>query len=258
MTSAPVTLAATLHDAENELLALIRQHLPALRQLYAALVLNCSATTHADIVALLRDGGATVHREPAGPPGHDRMGQVRRDTVRLALDADPDHIHLCDFDRALHWIAHYPDELRQVVGETIPAHDFVILGRTERALATHPRSQTESERWINEVFAPVYGQWVDVTGGSRGLSRRAAALLLQHSRDVTVGVDAEWPLILRRFPGLRLGYRACEGLEFETADRGLPADYFDSPAVWARRLKVAWQVVEAIARMEAQETLIRP
>ena len=33
------------------------------------------------------------------------------------------------------------------------------------------------------------------------------------------GVDAEWPLIMNRFPELRLGYILCEGLEFEMADR---------------------------------------
>lgn len=59
----------------------------------------------------------------------------------------------------------------------------------------------------------------DIGTGSRGLSRRGAEILLDLSRDPTLGVDAEWPVLLLRQPGLHLGYRACEGLEFETGDR---------------------------------------
>jgi hypothetical protein len=54
------------------------------------------------------------------------------------------HLFYCDFDRALHWIKTYPEELTQIV-ESPPDNDYVLIGRTKRAFQTHPKTQTMTE-----------------------------------------------------------------------------------------------------------------
>ena len=88
-----------------------------------------------------------------------------------------------------------------------------------------------------------------------------AELLLLHSREEGTGVDAEWPLIVGRFPDLRVGYILCEGLEFETADRyqgevaqaGGLERWLEAqsaqPELWVRRLRVACEIAEAALRV---------
>jgi hypothetical protein len=84
--------------------------------------------------------------------------------------------------------------------------------------------------------------------------------LLVLSKEQTVGIDAEWPLLLMAHDSFRVSYRACEGLEFETADRFGPeieatggheaweAQMSADPARWAFRLRVALLIAEAATR----------
>jgi hypothetical protein len=261
-----VTLAVTAHQPTDGLARLAAEVLPWLASHYAALVAYCSRNTHPTILHLLAEHGATVWRDPKESPGILGIGEVRRATVRAGLETGTDHLQMCDFDRALHWAAHYPDEMADVIA-SVAGHDLLVLGRTPRAWATHPAYQRDTEPLFNQTFALATGLEWDVGAGSRGLSRRAVEALLELSREQTVGVDAEWPLLLldhnrhaaaNGFPPFRLGYRACEGLEFETADRygadieaaggykawlaGMEA----SPARWAFRLHVAYLITQAV------------
>jgi hypothetical protein len=267
--AATVALALPVHEPDGRLAPLLEAQLPSLAARYAALVALCSRQTHPSILALLRAQGALLHVDEEERPGILGVGSVRRETLRAALQAGTTHIHLCDFDRALHWMAHHAAELEQVAG-SLPRYDLLVLGRTHRAWATHPAYQTETEVLFNRVFFLVTKLPWDVGAGSRGLSRPAAESLLALSTDPTVGTDAEWPLLLLQAhgasePAFRLGYRACEGLEFETADRFGPeieaaggyaawlARIEADPRRWAFRLQVAHHIAAAIARHSALE-----
>jgi hypothetical protein len=256
----PVHLVATVHDPRNRLTALARQHLPTLLNVYRGVMLLCSHATSREAIALLRELGATAIRDEDEPEERFYFGHKRRQALRLGLTSDASHLHLCDFDRVLHWTATYADELGQTVA-AIPDYDLLILGRTPRAFESHPPYQTRTETLANHAFKLAYGQEIDVTAGSRALSRRAAEYLLAHSRELGVGVDAEWPLLLQRAPGIKIGYRACEGLEFETPDRYRPeiesagglAAWMEamnaSPKRWAHRLRMAAEIADTAARL---------
>jgi hypothetical protein len=259
-----VHLVATVHDPQDRLAAPTRQYLPALLDLYCGVILLCSQATSPQAVTLLRDLGATVACDDDEPDGHFYIGHKRRQALRLGLAAGAEYLHLCDFDRALHWTAIYPDELGQTV-VAIPGYDLLILGRTRRAFETHPSYQTRTEALANHVFGLAYGQEMDVTSGSRALSYRAAEHLVTHSQERGVGVDAEWPLLLRSLGGMKIGYRTCEGLEFETPDRygteieaagGLLAwtvAMNAAPQRWAHRLRLATEIAEAAARLAGEK-----
>jgi hypothetical protein len=254
-----VTLAMTAHEPDERLASMIEAHLPALAACYTALAARCSPDTHPTILNLLRRHGASVHVGEGRSGGIDTIGEVRREAIRAGLQAGTSHLQMCDFDRAIHWVARYPRELVEVIAE-IPQHDLLVLGRTARAWATHPPYQAETEPLFNKVFALVTGLPWDVGAGSRGLSRRAAETLCKISQEQTVGIDAEWPLLLLNQAGFRLGYLACEGLEFETADRFAPeiaaagsyraweAEMSSDPSRWVFRLRIALMIAEAAVR----------
>ena len=251
-----VSLVATVHDPENRLLRLVRASLPALKDLYPSISVLCSAATHHELFNLLEKSGVMVRKESRPPGGHKGLGRTRRDALQAGLATGCEHFHLCDFDRALHWITHYPDELREAMSDTA-SFDFLIMGRTPHAWATHPPVQNMTEALTNLVFVKIYGEEVDIAGGSRGLSRKAARLLSLHSREETVGVDGEWPIILQQFPDLKLGYRAYDGLEFESKDErdeeiasaggrdAWETKVLDSPEVWLLRIGVVQDTITA-------------
>jgi hypothetical protein len=254
-----VTLVTTVHQPGERLARMVEAHLPSLVARYASVTAFCSGSTHPTILGLLHGCGATVHidREPFAGIGH--IGEVRRRTLRLGLQTGTTHLQMCDFDRALHWVAHYPQEMEAIIA-AIPNYDLLVLGRTPRAWTTHPPYQAETEPLFNKVFALVTGLPWDVGAGSRGISQRAAETLLALSRECTIGVDAEWPLLLLGRDSFRVGHRACEGLEFETADGFGPeieaagsygaweAQMSSDPARWVFRLKVALLIAEAAVR----------
>lgn len=257
--SPTVALALTVHHPDERIAPMMDQHLEGLVQPYAAATAYCSFETHPAIVDRLRDHGVGVRISRGESQGIDGIGPVRRETIRAGLEASTTHLQMCDFDRALHWAACYPQELDQVRAE-ITRYDLLVLGRTPRAWATHPPYQAETEPFFNRVFALTTGRDWDIGAGSRGLSRRAAETLLEISQESTVGVDAEWPLLLLNRPGFLVGHRPCEGLEFETADRCGPeieragsyaaweAEVCAQPENWAFRLRVAWLIAEAVLR----------
>jgi hypothetical protein len=254
-----VALAMTVHQPDGGLQALAEAVLPALLRRYAAACALCSTQTFAPLVRLLRQQGVRVELSEPAVAGVEGLGHTKRASLRLGLLTGVDHVHVCDFDRALHWAAHYPDELDEVLALGQGA-DYLVLGRTGRAWNSHPAYQRHTEELFNRVYALITGQPWDIGAGSRMVSRQAASLLLERSEEPSVGIDAEWPLLVGAEPGLRLEYRECEGLEFETADRhrteieaaggyeawlrALESD----PGRWAFRLRLATLIAEAAVR----------
>jgi hypothetical protein len=262
-----VVLAVTHHDPAGRMEAQARRILPRLGPLYGGIAVAAAGDTADNTLALLRESGALVHLgEPAMPDGFRGLGKRRRDAVSMALANWPaaTHAHLCDFDRILHWAEFYCDELRATI-DAVRQNDFTVLGRTPRAFATHPRVQRDTEAIINHAFSLASGRTWDVGAASRGVSRRAAAVL-EACDDDTIGNDCSWPLFLQRRDGMRLDYAATEGLEFETLDRfadevaalggreqwiaRLDAD----PHQWATRLELAHIEVESAARFSLQNS----
>jgi hypothetical protein len=250
-----IALASTHHDPEGLLNEQARRLLPRLRELYSQLVVTLTSATHPDTVALLRAHHVVViDKADAAQDTHRTLGRWRRRAVEVALqNQNSTHAHLCDFDRVLHWVEYYPDELCHTLAQ-LTQYDFMVLGRTPRAFASHPRVQRDTESIINHAFRLAFGQAWDVTAASRGLSRRASETIVTGCDDDTIGNDCSWPLYLNRVDGFRLGYLATEGLEFETLDRFTPevaATWIGrmdhSLAEWARRLALAQVEAESVA-----------
>jgi hypothetical protein len=244
-------LAATRHDPDGRLYDQTARVLPRLARLFSGIAIQATQASQPRSIDLLAGAGALVQREASAQSSSlTLLGRARRDALECALRLDAHVMLFCDFDRVLHWAECYPDELAQVVSN-LAERDFTVLGRTERAFASHPRIQRDTEAIVNTVYASVSGQAWDVTAAARGISRRAAAAILAGCHEPSVGTDVAWPLFLQRQDSFTIGYCAAEGLEFETADRytdqvaaagGLAAwmaQLDANPQRWVERLDVA-------------------
>jgi hypothetical protein len=213
-----VVLAATQHDPDGRLYAQTERVLPLLSSLFGTIAIQATSATQERAIALLKSAGAQVRYEASNmATGLNGLGRARRDTIEFALQQSAPAILFCDFDRVLHWAEYYPRELEQTIARIVE-HDFTVLGRTQRAFATHPRIQRDTEAIVNHVYATISGHAWDVTAAARGLSRRAAEAILAGCPDESIGTDVSWPLFIE-CAGQTLGYIVTEGLEFETADR---------------------------------------
>lgn len=215
-----VTLAIPHHDPTGESLEKWQRLSPTLCTYFGQIVADISPETHPNVKKLLNEICEIVEENDRAwsPERTVLAGRFRRRLMRMALCLDAPFILYCDGDRILHWLENYPDELKDVVAQ-IPSHDFTVLARTERAFRSHPDVQYETESIVNGIFARVSGYDWDVTAAARGLSRAAAQLIVEQSRDDTFGNDASWPLLIQQAGGFTLAEIKAEGLEYETAEK---------------------------------------
>jgi hypothetical protein len=256
---------ATLHDPQGVALTLL-DIAPVATALctYSLVVVATTAATDPRLTTKLEKLGA--HVVPGGQAGEGRRAAL------TGARADQRASFSCDFDRWLHWARFWPDELaalparvaRLGSGKRIPPW-YVCLGRTARAFATHPAAQRLPESATNRALSAAAGLPLDAAAGAAWLTPEAVKIILAGSREPTAATDLEWPaLILRRDPTRLRGLR-CEGLEWETPDfhaaditaaGGLAAwtrATFDTPTMWAARLRLAAASGAALERVLAGE-----
>ena len=210
MSDNQITLAASWYPRGE--LERVKRLLPQLQSLYS------------DIVIALRE------RSPETPEVSEWFDENeiryqlfegwsgRHVCVQLALETGASHIHYCDFDRVLRWVECHLVELSETI-RRIPLQDLLLIGRTEFAWETHPRSMFETESLFNTVFSHYLGRSMDFGAGSRGLSRWAAEFVLaQTPHTEALIMDSAWSVLLKR-GGFRWDYVEVDGLEWESADQ---------------------------------------
>ena len=176
--------------------------------------------------------------------------------LRGAFETGADFIQYADMDRLLRWVETRPEEWLATLA-AIPKTDCLVIGRTPAAYATHPQALIQTEAIPNYLFSRLLNQPLDLSAGSKGFSRAAAAFILANSVPTrSLGADAEWPVLCRR-GGFRVESWLVDGLDWESADRyrsqaadaGLQCQaalaYDQDAAHWAWRVQVADEIVQA-------------
>jgi hypothetical protein len=258
---------ATLHDPQGVFLPLIDRELAAVKTAlgtYPLVVIAMTSATDARLTTRLTQLGAHV---VAG----GQAGEGRRAALTATGNDQPTYFS-CDFDRWLHWVRFWPQELAalptrvaRLGGRKRLSPWYVCLGRTARAFATHPDAQRLPEAATNRALSAAAGRPLDAAAGAAWITPEGVETILAGSREPTAATDLEWPaLILRRNPDRLRGLR-CEGLEWETPDfhaaeiisAGGPAAWaratFDTPAMWAARLRLAAASGAALERVLSEE-----
>jgi len=229
--------------------------LPELLQVYSSLAISFPPLADPQVTQAFTSGPYAGRSDLRMYLNPDWAGG-RYMALQTALELGADFIHYADMDRLLRWVETRPDEWRQEV-QALQASDCLVMGRNEAAYQTHPRCLTQTEAISNRVVSHLLGQEMDVSAGSKGFSRRAAEYLVAHTQPRrALGTDAEWPILLQR-AGYRVGYRAVDGLDWESADRfqeqaagsadqRRAAERVDAdPHSWEWRVQVAAEIVEA-------------
>lgn len=245
------TILATAWRPRGEL-ARFRKLLPRLLEVYAGIVVSLPPDTPAEIPPAL-ESIARVRPvvTPEWPWGRYLAVQT---ALEWDLAAFATHIQYADCDRLLRWAETRLAEWRATVA-AIEGTDCLVIGRTPAAYATHPEALVQTERISNAVVSFLLGQDMDVSAGSKGFSRAAAAHLVAACRPgFALGTDGEWPVVLQQ-AGFKVDYLAVEGLDWESADRyqdeaagpdrqrQAAAEYDADPANWASRVQVALEIV---------------
>lgn len=254
-----ITLASTWNPRGE--LGRLQRLLPRLGQVYAQRVIVLKPGTAPALIETLAQAGVRTFTPPEWSGG-------RLMALTQALETDAAHIHYADMDRLLRWVETRPDEWQAAL-QSLVQTDYLLMGRSARAYATHPRALVETERISNRVVSQLVGRAVDVSAGSKGFSRRAAEFLAANCQPgFALGTDGEWTVLLQR-AGVHWQYLECDGLDWESADRyqeaaadeaqqaQSAAAYDADPAHWAYRTEVALEVVEQ-ALAASQRILTAP
>jgi hypothetical protein len=239
-----VAFASAVHDPVGRLVPAVERLAGPLKTVFSDFAFNVSDRTVPAFAELAQDLlGAQIVTHPANEA---TIGKVRREAVRLALPhetilySDPDHL--------LRWIDQDAAGLRTVLTGHTDA-DFVVIGRSVKAMAEAPARLRETERIVNHVHRMMTSSDWDLLFAVRRMSRRAAELIVRESQVDTLANDVEWPLLARR-AGLTLAYAESDALIYRTIEEfGNDADTGDgSPLQWIRRLEFAGQMAGAMRR----------
>jgi hypothetical protein len=210
---------------------------PQILEYYTGIAIASPPGVNPDYIRILDslpDVIFTVSREPSD--------SWRHITVQQALGFNTDYIHYCDGDRAMLWLDTQPEDLQRTLA-AIQQVDCLIIGRSESALKSYPDALKHTERIINAVFSYLLEQEVDLGAGSRGLSRKAAQYLIEHSTASALGTDSEWPILLHR-AGFTVECRLADGTEYEIIGEE-KRQRLESKEQWIKRVSWAYEIIQA-------------
>lgn len=233
-------LVTVTHDPEGRNIKTFKELKPALESIYSELFITISEESSLDLIKeiekskfkykIISKNGAAF---------------ARREALKFALLGKSQYYHYCDFDRILTWGKNYLTELKRVV-KNIPNHDYLILGRTERAMNTHPIEWIETEKITNKIFSLEIGKEMDITAGSCSFSRISADFINQNSKEKMT--DAEWAMIIFRIAKRKVAYCAVDGLEYQEEINGLNQSISEADR-WFSRLKLSLIISETAMKI---------
>jgi len=213
-----VSLASTLHNPNSEMLSITKKFFRKLKKIFMSLNLVVTKTTDRELIKYLKKQKVNLQLVkpiiPLGSSSHRKLA------VKMALNNNESfqlYFHI-DFDRLLHWISHYPEELKELL-TNIPSFDLTSVGRTKRAFKTHPKVQRKMEDWTNEKLYKLIPIRLDMPSGCQILSIRMAKIIVDKaSENMTLSeAEGDW-LGLAYKNKLKIGLVKKDGMEFETAD----------------------------------------
>lgn len=244
-------LISPLHDPEGKYLEIIKKWASLLPNFYSQIILRVTRKTNLKVLTKLQNLGFIVLQ------GDHPYGEAHRQALAYGLNKRGKIFHCSDFDRILHWTSSHPKELKKTLKKANFA-DYIILGRTKRAFATHPPSWQLTEKIDNTLLSKVLGFTVDIGAGSAILNQKAVKTILAKSKEMAFSILAEWPLLVKKV-GLKVGYLAVEGYEWEDPDRFQKEikkmgyqkwlESYDSLNEWQKRIEITNQRTKLILKL---------
>jgi len=242
-----ICLASPLHDPEARLAKAIRTYGKNLKTIYmGAVVVRTTKNTHPDTLKALTSANILFSKQTT-KGNYVAMGKTYKEAITMGLKLKTRHIHVCDFDRILHWVKVFPNELKDIV-EILPSNTgLTFIGRSKRAFETHPKTQKQTEEIVNILATEVAGIDVDIMSGSFAMDSQSAKIILKKSKRNDYSFYAEFLSITKKL-NIQLNTITAEGLEWETPDQYIDKirregysdwlDEFMSLPEWKRRIEL--------------------
>lgn len=230
-----VALLAVTHDPTGKNIDLFKQLKDEIEEIYEEIFITISNESSKELISTLVQSSFNVKVIPK-----EGAAQARREVLKFGLSGQSPYFHYCDFDRLLTWSKNYLYELKNMVS-IMPNYEYLILGRTECAMNTHPLEWIETEKITNKICSLELAKEVDITAGSCSFSRESAIYINTHSKEKMT--DAEWAMIVHRIAGLNVDYSAVEGLEYHDKTNGITRVMSESEK-WLGRLKLSLIISE--------------
>jgi hypothetical protein len=239
-----ISLATPLHDPNSLIIPILLKNGEKLMELYEGKIgINVTQNTSKKTLNVFNDLGIETNIIEASAG----LGDDYRKAIKAALKYNTPVIQLLDFDRALHWIERFPEELSKVLEEIVSKKGFTSFVRSRRAFETHPITQRSTETAVNAIASEVAGMGVDIMSGSFAMERKLAEQILEESKRNDFGFYAE-PLMIGKKNGFLIQTVEVDGLEWETPDQykdqiekyGYSGwlDRFESLNEWEKRVKL--------------------
>ncbi len=213
-----VSLVSSLHDPEARLAKLTRTYGKALKRMYFGhIAVRTTKNTHPETLQALSSASISYTQQRTASK-YVSMGKTSKEAILQGVKFKTRHIHVCDFDRILHWIKTHPNELRDIV-ELLPSYQGLTwIGRTKRAFETHPKTQRKTEEIVNILASEVAGLEVDIMSGSYAMDLKSAKQILKDSKKTDFSFFAEF-LVIAKEKNIQINSLITEGLEWETPDQ---------------------------------------
>jgi hypothetical protein len=247
-----VALASPLHDPKGVIVPILEKHGNKLKEIYSShIAISVTSKTSQKTKDLLLELGFNTQVSEEGSIGKDY-----RNAVSLALTLNTSFIHLLDFDRALHWVENFFEELKEVEEKMVNYSGYVCFVRSKKAFETHPITQRSTETAVNAIASEVAGMGVDIMSGSLGMERKLAELFVSESKRDDFGFYAE-PLIIAKKHEFQIHTIEVDGLEWETPDQykeqiekyGYSGwlTRFQSLSEWEKRVKLLDETTQVLS-----------
>lgn len=234
------TLITVTHDPKGRNIKIFKELKYELEAIYSELFITISEESSLDLIKEIEKSKFKYKIIP-----RNGVAFARREALKFALTGKSQHYHYCDFDRILTWGKNHLTELKKVVKDT-SNYDYLIIGRTETAMNTHPIEWIETEKISNKIFSLEIGKEMDVTAGSCSFSRNSANFIYQNSKAKMT--DAEWAMIVLRIAKRKIAYCAVDGLEYQEEINGLNQDVCEADR-WFSRLKLSLIISETAMKI---------
>jgi len=206
---------STLHDPETRLYTLIENNIATIKSLFEDLVVCVTEKSGEEILTLFR-----THNIHTLTDSSFKIITPYRKAIKKGLELTKANQKLfyIDFDRLVHWIITYPNELGEIFVENMI--DFTLVGRTSRAFKTHPVVMRETEIIINKLVSNLLSidPVSDIISTCWIFTKELASSLLSLKLNSSTGFYSVWPLYLWKMAPTKT-YIEVEGLEYETPDR---------------------------------------
>lgn len=252
-----VCLVSPLHDPDGRLETYIRKNGKKLKNLYFGYIeLKVTRKTHEKTLRALENVKISYSFQ-TGATGYFSIGKTYREAIKKGINLNTRYIHVCDFDRILHWADKFPNELKDVIGLIPSDYGLTFFCRTKRAFDTHPETQTKTESIVNDLASSKLGRPVDIMSGSFSMDINSAKIILKHSKRNDYSFYAE-PLIIALNRKIPINTMIVDGLEWETPDQYVDKirkegyqdwlDEFMSVPEWKRRIELMEKNTEILTK----------